>query len=68
VNSVEPTGISGGALVDAGNLADPANLAPNAPCRGMLAGMLIEHHARHKAIVAIRIDSILRALWGRSWL
>jgi hypothetical protein len=37
VNSISPRGISGGAVFDAGNLADPDNLPPDAHMRRRLA-------------------------------
>jgi hypothetical protein len=36
VNSIAPRGISGGALVDVGNLGDPSNLPKDAECYPLL--------------------------------
>ncbi len=64
VNSIDPTGISGGALIDLGNLANPKNLATSTQCKGRLAGLAIEFHATHRAIVATRLQTILQGLRG----
>ena len=61
VNSLKPTGISGGALIDLGNLADLDRLAEPGTA-GRLVGLLIEHRARHKAMVATRMTTIIRAI------
>jgi hypothetical protein len=61
VNSLKPTGISGGALIDLGNLADLDRLAEPGSA-GRLVGLLIEHRTRHKAMVAMRMTTIIRAI------
>lgn len=60
-NSVKPNGASGGVLIDLGNF-DPDKLRPNAPCIGLLAGVLIEHHKKNKAIVATDIQIVADAV------
>lgn len=62
VNSIDPKGISGGALIDLGNLANPANLLGLTQCEGFLAGLLIEFHACDSTIVATRLQTILQGL------
>lgn len=62
VNSIAPVGISGGALVDLGQLARPENLSPSAPCTGYLAGILIEHRSERAALVAVKIQLILERI------
>ncbi len=62
INSIDPKGISGGALIDLGNLAHPANLSGSTLCGGLLAGLLIEFHASHSTIVATRLQTILQGL------
>jgi len=61
VNSLKPTGISGGALIDLGNLADLDRFAEPGT-GGRLVGLLIEHRARHKAMVATRMTTIIRGM------
>ena len=61
--SVRPQGASGGVLIDLG-LPDPNSLRPGVPCIGKLAGMLIEKHNDHDAIVAVKIEVILGAMRG----
>jgi hypothetical protein len=61
VNSLKPTGISGGALIDLGNLADLDRFA-EPRTGGRLVGLLIEHRARYKAMVATRMTTIIRAI------
>jgi hypothetical protein len=61
VNSLKPTGISGGALIDLGNLADLDRFAEPGT-GGRLVGLLIEHRARYKAMVATRMTTIIRAI------
>jgi len=59
VNSINPRGASGGPLIDMGRIANPENLAPDRQLRGRLAGILIEHQDRDKAIVAVKIGLVL---------
>jgi hypothetical protein len=65
VNSISPRGISGGAVFDAGNLADPDNLRPDAHMRRRLAAIVIEYHPKHSRIVATRIRVVLDAITER---
>jgi hypothetical protein len=60
-NSITPQGASGGILVDLGRI-DPQALAPAFQSTPRLAGILIEHHAASKAIVAVKIQSIIEAI------
>lgn len=53
-------GFSGGGVFDLGDLTNPDSLS--SPCHPRLAGIIIESHAPEKALVATRIDTILRAL------
>ena len=59
VNSISPRGISGGAVFDGGNLADPDNLRPNAHMWRRLAAIVIEYHPEHNRIVTTRVRLIL---------
>jgi hypothetical protein len=65
VNSIGPRGISGGAVFDAGNVADPDNLRPDAHIRGRLAAIVIEYHPQYGRIVATRIGVVLDAIAER---
>jgi hypothetical protein len=56
-----PTGMSGGALVDLGSFIDVENYEPSTGS-GRIAGVLIEWHKRHNAIVALKIDRVAQAI------
>jgi hypothetical protein len=45
-----------------GRIANPENPAPDRQLTGRLAGILIEHQDRDKAIVAVKIGLILGRL------
>jgi hypothetical protein len=60
-NSLKPRGIRGGALIDLGNFARMEELA-KPPKVGCLVGLLIEHHAKHKAMVSTRMSIIIREI------
>lgn len=60
-SSINPQGASGGILADLGRI-DPKSLAPSAQLTPRLAGILIEHHAASKAILAVKIQSIIDAI------
>lgn len=62
VNSLKPTGISGGALIDLGNVADLDHFAEPGTGGGRLVGLLIEHRAKYKAMVATRMTTIIGAI------
>lgn len=66
VRSFKPKGISGGALVDLGNFATIEKFDPKSKCVGMLSGMIIEHHPEHQALVAIRIEYIVKEIRAKS--
>ncbi|MGH8108600.1 MAG: hypothetical protein ACREO1_07775 [Arenimonas sp.] len=59
--STNPTGISGGVLLDL-CLPDPAHLSENSPCIGLLAGIGIEHHADFDAMVFVRIELVIEKI------
>ena len=64
VKSIKPQGISGGALIDLGNIANLDNLAKPSN-GGCLIGLLIEHDSEYKAMVATRMSVILREIKQR---
>ncbi|MDG2991688.1 serine protease [Candidatus Synechococcus calcipolaris G9] len=61
INSIKPHGASGGVLIDLGMLG-LKNLAPDFECAGLVAGVLIEEHKNHNAIVAVKIGPVLDAM------
>lgn len=60
-SSITPQGASGGVLIDLGRI-DLQSLSPSAQFTPRLAGILIEHHAASKAILAVKIQSIIEAI------
>jgi hypothetical protein len=62
VNTISPRGISGGALVDLGSLASISDHPSEMRCAGMLAGLVIERHEAHRALVAVKIGTIVDAI------
>lgn len=60
-DSITPHGASGGVLVDLGRI-DLQSLSPSAQFTPKLAGILIEHHAESKAILAVKVQSIIKAI------
>ncbi len=57
VNTIPIRGFSGGAIVDVGRPSDPGTLDKD--CRPLLAGMIIEAHEEERAILGVRIATIL---------
>ncbi len=62
VRTFNPVGMSGGAFVDLGDFTSISRYVPDQNAQGKLAGILSEHHKRHGAIVAVKIQSIVRAI------
>lgn len=62
-SSITPNGASGGILADLGRV-DPQSLSPSAQLTPRLAGILIEHHPKSKAILAVKIQSVINAIRG----
>jgi hypothetical protein len=62
VNSIVPRGISGGALIDMGNIAKLDSYIPGASCKGQIAGMLIENHRDCKAMSAVKVGVIVEQI------
>ncbi|WP_434034901.1 hypothetical protein [Cupriavidus sp. a3] len=60
-NAVKPHGTSGGILIDLGPF-DFAKLEPGSQCTALLAGLIIEHHKEHRAIVAVRIQLVIEQM------
>ena len=59
VNAFGPRGLSGGALLDLGDLTSPAIYAPDSQHTATLSGMLIEHWDEHYVMVAVKICVIV---------
>lgn len=62
VGSISPRGVSGGAVFDLGNFADPMTYAPDFKCHPRLAGIFIEFHHQHHATVTTKISVILDSI------
>ena len=60
-DAIEPRGASGGILIDLGSF-DPEKLHPDAPCKGLLAGILIEHHWEQETILATDIQFVISCI------
>jgi hypothetical protein len=60
-NTFAPAGMSGGPLVDLGSFVDVETYEPNGS-GARVAGVLLEWHKKHNAIVAIRIEQVRQAL------
>jgi len=60
INSINPRGLSGGALVDMGTFSDWYKSTDK--LTGKLAGMLIEMHKAHNVIVAVKISKIVNLI------
>lgn len=61
-NTFGATGLSGGALLDLGDFTSPESYARDPRHSALLSGMVIEYHKEHRALVAVRIDSIVRGI------
>lgn len=61
-HSISPTGISGGALIDMGNISKPEQIKIDAQCNGLLVGMLIENHRKHNVMCAVKIGLIVNKI------
>lgn len=62
VNSIGPVGMSGGPLLDLGRMVSMTELTTRKTYAPKLAGILIEHDEKHEAIVAVRIDLVLKEI------
>ncbi len=62
VNTFHPKGLSGGALLDLGDFTTPAAYAGSTKHRALLAGMIIEYHKGHRALVAVKIGPIVNGI------
>jgi hypothetical protein len=61
VSSYALSGFSGGAVIDLGRLSTPEVATGIVPSEPRLAGLFIEYYKDHQAIVATRVDTILKA-------
>lgn len=62
INSISPRGVSGGALVNLGNVAHPKYSGGTVDCKPLLAGLYIEFHKSHGTFVSTKIQTVVRAL------
>ena len=61
-NVFHPKGFSGGALLDLGDFTSPEIYAGGTKDRARLAGMIIEYHKEHRALVAVKIGPIVEGI------
>jgi hypothetical protein len=61
-NAYDPTGFSGGPLLDLGEFTSEHAYTSDRTHRAALSGMLIEHHREHRAMVAVKIGSIVAGI------
>lgn len=66
VSSISPKGVSGGALVDMGKISLCTLQTKGAHANGRLAGLLIENHAEHQAMCALKISFIMDQIKSQS--
>lgn len=62
VNSVSVRGVSGGAVIDLGRLADPQTLAPDAEFTPRLVAVFIEYHKSSQVTASTKLGVILEVL------
>ena len=62
VNTFGPRGLSGGALLDLGEFTSPESYVRDPGRSALLSGMVIEYHSDHRALVAVRIGTILNRI------
>ncbi len=62
VNAFGSKGLSGGALLDLGDFNSPDIYARNIEYRAALSGMLIEHWAEHRVMLAVKIGAIVEGI------
>jgi hypothetical protein len=69
-NTFGPKGLSGGALLDLGEFTSPESYERDPTKSALLAGMVIEYYKEHRALVAVRIGTIvngIRLALARRW-
>jgi len=62
VNTFGPRGLSGGAVLELGDFSLPESLLRNPEGAALLAGMVIEYHQEHRALVAVKMGSIVESI------
>jgi hypothetical protein len=61
-NTFGPNGLSGGALPDLGGFASEGSFAREVAGNALLGGMVIEYHREHRALVAVKIGTIVNGI------
>jgi hypothetical protein len=61
-NTFGAKGLSGGALLDLGDFISPESYARDPRRRELLSGIVIEYHKEHRALVAVRIGTIVNGI------
>ena len=59
VDTFGPRGLSGGALLDLGEFTSPDSYARRPSRSALLSGIVIEYHGDHRALVAVKIGTIV---------
>jgi hypothetical protein len=62
IEAFGPTGLSGGPLLDLGDFVSEEAYSRETTHRASLSGILIEHPSKHKAVVAVKISSIVAGI------
>lgn len=62
VNTFGPRGLSGGALLDLGEFTSAESYARDPKWSALLSGMVIEYYGDHRALVAVRIGTIVNSI------
>jgi hypothetical protein len=62
VNTFGPRGLSGGALLDLGEFTSPESYARDPKRSALLSEMVIEYHRDHRALVAVKIGTIVNGI------
>jgi hypothetical protein len=62
MNTFGRKGLSGGALIELGDFSLAESYARDPTRSALLAGMVIEYHGDHHALVSIRIDPVINSI------
>ena len=61
-NTFGAKGLSGGALLDLGEFTSLDSYDRDPRGSALVSGMVMEYHKEHRALVAVRIDAIVRGI------
>jgi hypothetical protein len=68
INSIEPTGMSGGPVFYIGDFTDYDSFSPGTTCRPMLEAIIVERYTEARTLVTVLIDRIVKAARNSSAL